>query len=145
MTPSERRSAPLRGGPALGMTGLLVVTMVVGYEWLVSGLAKFAAGDFPGGLGAELTEKAGELSGWYADFLTRVAIPNAPAFGYVIQISELLAGLALIGGPLLWLFAWERLSDGLRHTAPWTRDGSSTGQVRRGGSSRQRFTIRDRV
>ena len=48
------------------------------------------------------------------DFLTRVAIPNAPAFGYVIQISELLAGLALIGGPLLWLFAWERLSDGVR-------------------------------
>ena len=114
MTPSERRPAPLRDGPALGMTGLLVVTMVVGYEWLVSGLAKFAAGDFPGGLGAELTEKAGELSGWYADFLTRVAIPNAPAFGYVIQISELLAGLALIGGPLLWLFAWERLSDGVR-------------------------------
>lgn len=41
--------------------------------------------------------------------------PEAEFFGYSIEISELLAGIALIARPLIWLFAWERVSDRVRY------------------------------
>jgi uncharacterized membrane protein YphA (DoxX/SURF4 family) len=79
------------------MIGLLAVEMVIGYEWFVSGLVKFVRGGFPAG-----------------SFLESAIIPNAPFFGYAIEISEILAGVALIAGPLVWLFAWDRISDRMR-------------------------------
>ena len=39
---------------------------------------------------------------------------NAVAFGYLIEISEILAGVALIVGPFIWLCAWDRVSDRVR-------------------------------
>ena len=43
-------SDALRGKPGLAMVGLLLVEMIIGYEWLVSGVAKFVRGGFPSGL-----------------------------------------------------------------------------------------------
>lgn len=37
--------------------------------------------------------------------------------GYAIETSELLAGIALIAGPLIWIFAWDRISDRGREAA----------------------------
>ena len=108
------RPDPLRGKPNLSMIGLLVVEMVIGYEWFISGLVKFIRGDFPSGLAAELLEKSKGVAAWYGSFLQTAVIPNAVLFGYAIEISELLAGIALIAGPLIWLFAWERVSDRVR-------------------------------
>jgi hypothetical protein len=34
--------------------------------------------------------------------------------GYAVEIAEILAGVALIGGPLIWLLAWPRVSDRVR-------------------------------
>ena len=104
----------LRGRPTLSMIGLLVTEIVIGYEWLISGLVKIVRGDFPAGLGEELVTKAAGMAPWYASFIKGVVIPHGSAFGYAIEIAELLAGIALIGGPLLWLFVWERLPDGAR-------------------------------
>lgn len=104
----------LRGKPSLPLIGLLAVTIVIGYEWLVSGLAKFVRGGFPAGLADELREKSEGTVGWYASFLADTAIPNAKLFGYLIETSEILAGVALIAGPLIWIFAWDRISDRLR-------------------------------
>lgn len=106
----------IRAKPSLSMGGLLVVTMVIGYEWFVSGLVKFVRGGFPAGLADELREKSEGTAGWYASFLQSVVIPNAELTGYVIETSELLAGVALIAGPLIWLLAWDRVTDGVRMT-----------------------------
>lgn len=38
-------------------------------------------------------------------------------FGYIIETAEVLIGIALIVGPLLWIFAWDRIPEGLRRTA----------------------------
>ena len=114
MTPSENRPDTLRGKPSVGMAGLLVVMMVIGYEWFISGLVKFARGGFPAGLAEELLEKSQGTAEWYASILRRAVIPNGEAFGYLIETSELLAGIALIAGPLVWLFAWDRVSDRVR-------------------------------
>lgn len=98
----------------LPMIGLLLVEMVIGYEWFVSGLVKLVRGNFPAGLADELVTKAEGIAVWYGSFLHGAVIPNAALFGYVIEISELLAGVALVCGPLIWLFAWNGASDRTR-------------------------------
>ena len=108
------RPDTLRGKPSLSMIGLLVVEMVIGYEWFISGLVKFVRGDFPSGLAEELLEKSAGTAAWYVSFLNRAVIPNAELFGYLIELSELCAGLVLIVGPIIWLFAWDRVSDRTR-------------------------------
>jgi hypothetical protein len=104
----------LRGKPSLSMVGLLAVTMVIGYEWFISGLVKFVRGDFPAGLADELQAKVETTSGWYGNFMTNALIPNGNLFGYFVETSELLAGIALIAGPLILLFGWDRISDRIR-------------------------------
>jgi uncharacterized membrane protein YphA (DoxX/SURF4 family) len=106
--------ATLRGRPSLSMTGILVVEMIIGYEWFISGLVKFMRGDFPAGLADALLEKSVGAPEWYTSIQKVAVIPFAQPFGYAIETSELLAGVALIAGPLIWLFAWERVSDRLR-------------------------------
>ena len=96
------------------MIGFLLVEIVIGYEWFISGLVKFVRGGFPAGLAEELMKKSTEMAPWYAAFITSVVVPNGIAFGYAIETAELLAGIALLGGPLLWVLAWERLPERAR-------------------------------
>jgi hypothetical protein len=98
----------------IALVGLLLVQLLVGYEWFLSGLTKVVRGGFPGGLADELTEKSKGAPGWYKSFLDGSVIPNASAFGYLIEIGELAVGLALIVAAIVWLTRWERLSDGGR-------------------------------
>ncbi|MEO5814948.1 MAG: hypothetical protein ABIT20_06680 [Gemmatimonadaceae bacterium] len=100
--------------PVLSMIGLLIVEMIIGYEWLISGLVKVVQGDFPSGLGATLLERLPKVPAWYGRFLSGAVIPNAPYFGYAIEIAEVLAGVALLAGPVIALFAWERVPHWMR-------------------------------
>lgn len=113
-TEMKASSDTLRGRPGLGTIGLLFVTMIIGYEWLVSGLTKIVRGGFPTGLADELAGKSAGVPAWYLSLMQNAFIPNAVAFGYVIEVAEVLAGIALVVGPLIWIFAWERISDRLR-------------------------------
>jgi thiosulfate dehydrogenase [quinone] large subunit len=89
--------------------GMVIVQIIIGYEWLVSGLVKIVRGDFTSGLGGELAEKAEDAYGWYASLLEGVIIPNASNFAVIIEIAEVLVGLAFIAVPLVWLLARERI------------------------------------
>jgi len=63
-------SSELRRKPSLPMFGLLLVEMIIGYEWLVSGVAKFVRGGFPAGLADELLEKSEEgVPAWYSSLM----------------------------------------------------------------------------
>jgi len=107
-------SASLSGKPSLAMVGFLLVEMIIGYEWLVSGVAKFVRGGFPSGLAEELVEKSTNAPAWYSGFLKSAVIPYGEFFGYLIEISEVLAGIALLVGPFIWLCRWDRVSDRVR-------------------------------
>jgi hypothetical protein len=104
----------------LPLVGLLLVQLLVGYEWFVSGLTKFVHGGFPSGLANELREKSADAPNWYRSFLDGLIIPYASAFGYLIEIGELLVGLALIVAALVWPVAdpQERLRRGHRPRQP---------------------------
>lgn len=119
----------LRRRPSLALIALLVLEIIIGYEWLVSGLTKLVLGDFPSGLAGELADKAADVAGWYAPFFNGVVIRNAVAFGYVIEIAEVLVGLALIAGPLLWLFAWERIPSQLQNAVVFFMAVASIGGI----------------
>jgi hypothetical protein len=79
-----------------GTTTLLLIQVVIGYEWLVSALTKLIRGDFPAGLAAQLGDMSKDSPGWYRGLLTGVVLPHAEAFGYAIEIAELLAGVVLV-------------------------------------------------
>ncbi|MDQ2666659.1 MAG: hypothetical protein M3Z05_11685 [Gemmatimonadota bacterium] len=100
--------------PVLSMRGLLIVEMIIGYEWLISGLVKVVRGEFPSGLAATLLEKLPKVPGWYGSFLSGAVIPNAPYFGYAIELAELLAGIVLLVGPVIALLAWEQVPHWMR-------------------------------
>src|SRR6266496_2143153 len=95
----------------LPLAGLLVVQAFIGYEWFMSGLTKLVDGGFPSGLAKELRGDAAGDAHWYASFLRGSVIPNATAFGYLIEIGELLVGIGLVAAAAVWLFRWERLPD----------------------------------
>ena len=104
----------LRVESSLMVIGFLVMEIIIGYEWFISGYTKVARGDFARGLAEELAEKTAGAYGWYASILNSFVIPNGTAFGYMIEIGEILIGLIFIAGPLLWLFAWGRVSNRVR-------------------------------
>lgn len=114
MEQTQRHGTEARTNGRPALRGLLLVQLVIGYEWFMSGLTKLVRGDFPGGLAEELREKSEGVSGWYRGFLDGAVIPHAQVFGYLIEITELAAGLALIVAATVWLAAWERLPDGGR-------------------------------
>ena len=89
--------------------GLLIVQIIVGWEWLISGLTKIFRGGFPSGLAANLKDSSTDAWGWYRDFLRSVIIPHAKPFGYLIEISELAVGVILIVAALQWLFRWQSM------------------------------------
>jgi hypothetical protein len=86
----------------------------VGYEWLNSGLTKLVRGGFPAGLASDLHDRVRSAPGWYRSFIDGSIIPHAVAFGYLIEIGELLVGVGLVGAALLWLLRWEQLPHGGR-------------------------------
>ena len=87
-----------RGG---ALAAVLLVELAVGYEWLASGLAKIAHGDFPAGLRSALAEMSDGAPHWYGSFLARVVVPHAPAFGYAIEAAELAVGAVLVAAAIL--------------------------------------------
>ena len=97
-----------------GLIGLLLVQAFIGYEWFMSGITKIVRGGFPSGLGDELRDKSEGAAGWYKSFLDGSVIPNATAFGYLIEIGELLIGIALVAAAIAWLSSWQRLPGGGR-------------------------------
>lgn len=113
---TAKTSAPAPPGPhersghdRLGLMGLLVVQAIVGYEWLVSGLAKLF-GDFVTSFGDELPEVSQESPAWFQSVLDAVVQPAPTFWAVTIEAGELLIGVTLIGAALVWGLRFDRLS-----------------------------------
>ncbi len=108
-SPDRRRSSVDAASP--GLIALLVIQIIIGYEWLTSGITKVASGDFVSGLAADLKEQSGDAAHWYKSFLDGTVIPNGELFGVLIEVGELAVGIGLIAAAIVWLVRWTRLSD----------------------------------
>ncbi len=89
---TSRTPEPSRGA----VVALLLVQVVIGYEWFVSGLTKLVHGDFPTGLAAELRDMSSAAPSWYRGFLDGAVLPHAVAFGYAIEGVEVAIGVVLL-------------------------------------------------
>ena len=115
---SSDRSQLACAGAAL--VTLLVVQIVIGYEWLSSGITKTASGTFVSGLAGDLKDKSQGAAHWYRTFLNDSIVPNAKAFAVLIEVGEIVVGVAFMVAAIVWLTRWSRLSDGWRMTIHWT-------------------------
>jgi uncharacterized membrane protein YphA (DoxX/SURF4 family) len=93
----------------LPLVCLLLIQLVVGYEWLNSGLTKIIRGGFPSGLAPDLSDRVKSAPGWYESFTKSAVLPHAVFFGYLIEIGEVLVGVGLIVGAALWIVRWGEL------------------------------------
>ena len=88
--------------PNIALAGLQIL---IGYEWLLAGGDKLLLGAFPAQLGGMLLTlvSGGHLVGFFAAILQGLVAPNAVLFGYLIELSETLAGLGLMAAGLVAL------------------------------------------
>ena len=116
--PSTRTEARTAGEEMarVGLIGLLFVQVAIGYEWLISGLTKVIDGGFPQGLAGELRDSSTAAPTFYKSFLDDVVIPHGQVFGYLVEIGELVGGIALIAAALVWLTRWDHLPLGWQQT-----------------------------
>lgn len=79
--------------------------LVIGYQWLVSGVDKILLSSFTAQMSQLLAGQieSGKLPGYFAALLRALVVPNAPLFGYAIMLGEMLAGLGLLAAGLLAL------------------------------------------
>lgn len=109
---TRSRLDAIRETSSMPMTAFLAFQMILGFEWFWSGIAKFIMpGGFPASLPGELGEIIENAPAWYANLLSGFVLPQAILFGYVIEIAELLIGIAFLFGPLIWFFVWNRTPD----------------------------------
>jgi thiosulfate dehydrogenase [quinone] large subunit len=99
---------------------MALVFLLLGYEWLISGLDKLLSPDFLTGLGAELQDAmANNPNGWYVHFLARFVVPHARTAAALVEDGEVLVALGLFLGAGLWIFG-DRLSPRWARTVqPW--------------------------
>src|SRR5690348_971204 len=104
---SQQESAPtwLAKSFTIDRIVFIVLQASLGYEWLVSGLDKILYGRFPESLGGLLAGvlRVGKIPAPFAALLRELALPHPLFFGWLIEWSETLAGLALLGAALVAL------------------------------------------
>ncbi|MHB1567939.1 MAG: hypothetical protein ACYC0H_01930 [Solirubrobacteraceae bacterium] len=115
---SSDRSQLACAGAAL--VTLLAVQIVIGYEWLASGITKIASGTFVSGLAADLKDSSGSAPHFYRSFLNETIIPNARVVAVLIEVGEIIVGVGLLVAAIVWLTRWSRLSDRWRMAILWT-------------------------
>lgn len=100
--PRWLRPLPGVSTPNVALVGL---QLIVGYEWLVSGVDKILLGTFPDALPQLLAGAvgSGRLPSFFADLLQTLVLPNAQFFGVLIEWGEALAGLGLIAAAVVAL------------------------------------------
>jgi hypothetical protein len=84
---------------------LATLQLLLGYQWLISGLDKILYGDFPTAMGQLLQQTLNNprIPAFFASFLRAAVLPNTGLFGVLVEAGETLAGFALIGSGLVEL------------------------------------------
>ncbi|TMC19523.1 MAG: hypothetical protein E6J34_15135 [Chloroflexi bacterium] len=91
-----------------------IVQVIVGLNWLLTGLNKLFFGSFPQSLGNALRTGAGVApalghnpNGWYDAFIQAFILPNSLIYGYLIEWGEVCTGVAYLIGAIL-LLSWSQ-------------------------------------
>ncbi len=88
---------------------LMSFSALIGFEWIGAGYEKLSSGTFP----QDLTKIIAYFASrnpypWYRDFLVWLTSQNVRALGYIVEWGQFAAGIALIAGPLTYLWAHSK-------------------------------------
>lgn len=91
----NNRSVPQR---SLAHYMIMLIMLVIGYEWFVSGIDKLSSGVFISGLHKEMMDaiKSGSPYAFYTPFLKSFVIPNSAAIASMIEFGEIIIGAAFL-------------------------------------------------
>jgi hypothetical protein len=81
---------------------------------IASGITKVASGSFVSGMADALKETRSSAPHWHRSFLDGTVIPDARTFAVLIEVGEIVVGVAFIAAAVTWLAGGRRLSDGYR-------------------------------
>lgn len=96
-----------------------VLVFVIAYEWLISGVDKLLSGNFVQQLKGQLSSSlSGMQYHFYGKILKSTIIPHAMAFGVLVEVGEICAGIAfvLLGAALIR----DRLNTAIIQLGIWT-------------------------
>lgn len=86
----------------VSLAWLVILRVFLGYEWLLSGIGKIREGFLVSGdklvSGSSLMPMGPGTPGWYRWFMETFVFPHALFFQWVVTLTELALGLALIFG-----------------------------------------------
>lgn len=83
---------------------LAAVQAIIGWEWLMSGGNKLLSGTFPQSLADTISSMLKENpDGWYVSFLQQAILPHSVLYGYLIEWTEVVIGVILLGGAVILL------------------------------------------
>jgi len=92
---------------------VLFFTLFLGYEWLMSGLAKLISSSFISGFHDQIAKHVSKAYGFYVPVLKHLVVPNARTFAYIIELSELFIGVvfiiaffAMVTNAYKWMLKW---------------------------------------
>lgn len=72
---------------------LMLFTLIIGYEWLASGVSKVLTQTFASGFHHNVVSSLGSAFSFYVPVLKDLVLPHATLFGYFIEFSEVFVGL----------------------------------------------------
>ncbi|HZS79748.1 MAG TPA: hypothetical protein VFA41_24265 [Ktedonobacteraceae bacterium] len=94
---------------------LAALQVILGWEWIVSGINKVLSGTFPQQLDSTLQGGFQDNpNSWYIGFLKAFVMPHGVFFGYLIEWTEVITGLALLAGAIIVLSS-PRLREDAQH------------------------------
>lgn len=109
------------------LTWLATIQLVAAYEWLVSGLNKVLAGNFPQQLHGVITDALhGNPNEWALPLLKGLVLPCCTLFGGMVECGEVFVGAVLAVAALLWLLG-ERVPAMIRRLGAWTAAAACLG------------------
>lgn len=83
---------------------LAAVQAILGWERLVSGGNKLLSGAFPQGLADTISGMFKDNSdGWYVSLLQHTVLPQSVFYGYLIEWTEVIIGIILLGSAVVLL------------------------------------------
>jgi uncharacterized membrane protein YphA (DoxX/SURF4 family) len=102
-----RDRRPARDQAAQRAVALAGLQLLLGYEWLASGIDKLVYASFPAVVGQLLTGilQGGKVPPPFATLLRLAVLPHSAAFGVLVEWGEILAGMGLLAGAILPLLA----------------------------------------
>jgi thiosulfate dehydrogenase [quinone] large subunit len=85
--------------------GLGSVFLLIGYEWLLSGMDKVLSHSFQSDLADMLLDSLNDNPNtWFVSLMERLVVPHASLVAFIVTVGELLVAVGFVLGAVFWVW-----------------------------------------